>query len=154
MREVCSKRWRWGIRCIGETMQKEMKRLTSEGDMRRNVFMEKVYYTISRAFIDIPGIIVSYSFLQTLCPKKKRTPQPPQKCLMTRPGHGYAIACSSFLRRSIALPNAFIIPSYIISLSRNVPVSLISFHSIEMSIRHKLLALFLPCLIVFFHHDH
>jgi hypothetical protein len=27
------------IRCIGETPQKEMKRLTSEGDMRRNIFI-------------------------------------------------------------------------------------------------------------------
>jgi len=32
--------------------------------------------------------------------------------------------------------------------------SLISFHYIQKSICHKLLALFLPCLIVFFHHDH
>jgi hypothetical protein len=31
-----------------------------------------MYYTISRAFIGIPGIIVSYSFPHTLCSKKKR----------------------------------------------------------------------------------
>ena len=37
--------------------------------------------------------------------------------LMTRPSHGYAIACSSFLRQSIALLNASIIPSYIIMVS-------------------------------------
>ena len=31
-----------------------------------------VYYTISRAFINIPGIIVSYSFPQTLCSGGKK----------------------------------------------------------------------------------
>ena len=44
--------------------------------------------------------------------------------LMTRPAHGYAIACSSFPRRSIALLNASIILSYIMLLSRNVPVTI------------------------------
>ena len=36
----------------------------------------------------------------------------------------YAFACSSFLRRPIALLNAFIIPSYIISWSWNVLVKI------------------------------
>jgi hypothetical protein len=43
---------------------------------------------------------------------------------MTRPSLGHAIACPSFLRRSIAPLNAFIIPSYIMSLSRNVPANI------------------------------
>jgi hypothetical protein len=49
---------RIGIRCMGETSQERMKMLTSEEDMR----------------VDIPGIIVSYSFPQILCTQKKRNP--------------------------------------------------------------------------------
>jgi hypothetical protein len=38
---------------------------------------EAIYYILykSRAFIDIPGIIVLFSFPQTLCSKKKRNLQ-------------------------------------------------------------------------------
>jgi hypothetical protein len=35
-----------------------------------------MYYTISRAFISIPGIIVSYSFPHTLCSKRKEEKTP------------------------------------------------------------------------------
>jgi hypothetical protein len=44
--------------------------------------------------------------------------------LTARPGLPYAIACSSFPGRPIALLNAFIILSYIISLLWNVPVKI------------------------------
>jgi Na+/glutamate symporter len=44
--------------------------------------------------------------------------------LIARTGLAYAVACSSFPRRLIALLNAFIIPSYIISLLRNVLVKI------------------------------
>jgi hypothetical protein len=56
----------WGIRCLGETLKKGMKRLTLEGDMRRNIFMGN---------IDIPCIfIVSYSFPQPFVSEKKGIP--------------------------------------------------------------------------------
>ena len=47
---------RIGIRCMGEILQERMKILTSEEDMR----------------VDIPGIIVSYSFPQILYIQEKR----------------------------------------------------------------------------------
>jgi hypothetical protein len=46
------------IRCIEETSQERMKRSASEEDIR----------------IDIPGIIVLYSFPRILCAQKKRKP--------------------------------------------------------------------------------
>jgi hypothetical protein len=38
-REAAFKARGEGIRCMGETAQKKMKRLASEGDMRCNVFI-------------------------------------------------------------------------------------------------------------------
>jgi hypothetical protein len=75
-----------------------------------------VLYTV----IDIPGIIVSYSFLHALYSQKKSL-----TTLMARPGLTYAIAYSSFPRRPIALPNAFIILSYIISLLGNASIDVL-----------------------------
>lgn len=37
-----------GIKCMGESAQQDMGRLTSEGDKRRNVFYEDQYYSVSR----------------------------------------------------------------------------------------------------------
>jgi hypothetical protein len=73
------------------------------------------------------GTLPPLPHFATLCPHltsistvlQKRLPM-----LMTSPGHGYAMACSSFLRRSIALLNASIIALYIISSSRKVPVKI------------------------------
>lgn len=48
------------VRCMGGISQKKIERLSSEVDMMRIVFMGNnlMYYTTSREFIDIPGIIV------------------------------------------------------------------------------------------------
>jgi len=57
-----------GIRCMGETPQQKMEGLILGGDKRRNVSIgnKLVYYIISRAFIGIPDIFVSYGFPQYL----------------------------------------------------------------------------------------
>ena len=76
-------------------------------------------------FIDIRGIIVYYNFpLDPLCPKITTRAKIRLLMLMIKPDHNHAIACSSSPRRSIALLNAFIIPSYIISWSWNVPMKI------------------------------
>ena len=57
----------WGIRCVGETLEKGMKRLSLEGDMRRKDRRKQLMYCIiSHGFIFIPGIGVLYSFPQVL----------------------------------------------------------------------------------------
>ena len=43
-------------------------------EVQRVYRKQLMYYTISHAFIDIAGIIVSYSFLQTFVLKRKETP--------------------------------------------------------------------------------
>lgn len=58
----------FNVRRIGDQIHKrnitkEMRRLTSEGDMRSNVFRKQfVYYVMNSAFIDVLSIIVLYSF--------------------------------------------------------------------------------------------
>jgi hypothetical protein len=79
-----------------------------------------MYYTISRAFIGIPGIMYRAVFPRPYAANPQKTPT----MLIARTGLAYAVTCSSFPRRPIALLNAFIIPSYIISLLRNVPVKI------------------------------
>jgi hypothetical protein len=95
---------------MGETPQKKMERLTSEADMRQNIFIGNnsetigVLYNKSRVHC-IPGITVSYS-----SPKRPlRIPalHPPAKKRLA-----YAFTCDSFPKRLIALLNALIIPSY------------------------------------------
>jgi hypothetical protein len=56
---------RIGIRCMGETSQERMKMLTSEEDMR----------------VDIPGIIVSYSFPQILYTHNPDSQFSPRSCI-------------------------------------------------------------------------
>jgi hypothetical protein len=66
-----------------------------------------VYYTISRAFIDIPSILVSCSFVAKRKQKPKgRTILTPSPCL------AYAFTIDSFSKCVIALLNALIIPPY------------------------------------------
>ena len=52
---------------------------------------EVVDYEISRAFINISGIIIPYSFPQTFCTQQEKETLHPKKhrltMLMTRPGH-------------------------------------------------------------------
>ncbi|ELR06230.1 hypothetical protein GMDG_02025 [Pseudogymnoascus destructans 20631-21] len=64
-------------------------------------------------------ITVPYSFLK--CHAGNNTPQNANAHILAL---SYAFACSSSPRDLIALLNALIIPSYIISLSRNVPVKI------------------------------
>jgi hypothetical protein len=68
-------------------------------------------YITSRTFIDIPGIIVSYSFPQTLCSKKKRNLSTKLRTILTASCRlAYAYTDSS--KCVIALLNALIIPPY------------------------------------------
>jgi hypothetical protein len=48
-----------GVRCIGKTPQKEIKMLTSEGDIRRNVFMKQFLYSP----VSLRGIIFPRPFV-------------------------------------------------------------------------------------------
>lgn len=84
-------------------------------------YKQFMYHTISRAFINIPGIIVLYCTV--LPPSVSKINLPPTKTIMLIPSTpAYAFACSSFLKEVIALSNASIIPSYIILWPWNVPV--------------------------------
>ena len=83
----------------------------------QRLYQERLmYYAISRALIGIPGIIVLYSFPQTpLYPKNKT--KNTKRLIMQIDGQALPFLLP---KRSIALLNAFIILSYIISPSQNV----------------------------------
>jgi hypothetical protein len=49
--------------------------MESRHEAQRLYEKQFMYYTISRAFIGIPGIIVSYSFPHTLVAKRKKNCQ-------------------------------------------------------------------------------
>jgi hypothetical protein len=69
-----SRRGGWGDQTHGRNATKgnEEVGLGGRHEVQRLDWQQLMYYTISRAFIGIPGIIVSYSFPHTLCSKKKR----------------------------------------------------------------------------------
>ena len=55
-----------GFRCIGGTTQEKMEVVIRRRHEAQRLYRKQLmYYTISRAFIGIPGIILLYSFLQT-----------------------------------------------------------------------------------------
>jgi hypothetical protein len=73
-----------------------------------------MYYTISRAFINIPGIIVLYSSPSILFQNKLHPPNQTKTTMLIPSTPAYAFAYPFFLEEVIALSNASIIPSYII----------------------------------------
>jgi len=95
-----------------------MERLSSEADIRHIVFMGKqlMYYLISRAFINIPSIIILYSFPNLK--KQKST----KRLTMLKVSPCYKFAYSSFPKWLIALLNALVIPLYIILRSLDIPI--------------------------------
>jgi hypothetical protein len=106
------------IRCMGETPQRKIKRLASEGDMRCNVFIGNhlLYYAISLAY----SLASLASLYRTVFPRPfvaKRNPSPPKR---TNTPHNadaqsrvaYAFACDSPSKWLIALLDALIIPPY------------------------------------------
>jgi hypothetical protein len=92
---------------MGETPQKKMKILTSEETRGGTSLSEKIRGLYNKSRVYWASLVSLYRtvFPQTLCAQKEKNLPHPKKrllMLMTRPGHGYAIACSSFLGRSIA----------------------------------------------------
>jgi len=68
------------IRCTGETPQKEMKRLTSEEEMRREAFLETIHVLYNKSCVPRHSLyycIVLFSS-NPFCPKGKEPPNTSQ----------------------------------------------------------------------------
>jgi hypothetical protein len=116
-REVAFKRGGQGIRCVGETPQKQMKRLTPASRHEAQLLYRKqlVYYTMCYTLTWYSWYHSIVQFSPALCSKKKKkplnkTPHNPEPS----PRPADAFACHSFPKRLITLLNTLIIPPYMI----------------------------------------